>query len=87
VVVAANQLGVINQTLQTLITAATFRDGLDVAGVVLNDVQDPAADASAEQNLAELQQRCVPPVLSHVPWQAQAVDPPIDWYSLAGGDA
>ena len=37
VVVAPNQIGVINQTLQTLITAATFREGLTVAGVVLND--------------------------------------------------
>ncbi len=29
-VVSANRLGTINQTLQTLITAASFRDGLDV---------------------------------------------------------
>src|SRR6478672_12727722 len=35
-VVAANVLGTINATLQTLITARTFRDGLHVAGVVLN---------------------------------------------------
>lgn len=86
VVVAANQLGVINQTLQTLITAATFRDGLDVAGVVLNDVRDPSTDASAEHNLIELRQRCVPPVLGHVAWHAQASDPSIDWFSLAGSD-
>ena len=32
VVVAANELGTINATLQTLITASTYRDGLDVAG-------------------------------------------------------
>ena len=38
IVVAPNRLGTINATLQTLITAATFRDGLNVAGVVLNDV-------------------------------------------------
>ena len=35
-VVAANVLGTINATLQTLITASTFRDRLRVAGVVLN---------------------------------------------------
>ncbi len=38
VVVAANELGTINATLQTLITAATYCDGLDVAGIVLNSV-------------------------------------------------
>ena len=36
VVVSANVLGTINATLQTLITASTYCDGLDVAGIVLN---------------------------------------------------
>jgi dethiobiotin synthetase len=84
VVVAANRLGVINQTLQTLITAATFRDGLPVAGVVLNDIDGPSADDSAATNRQELQRRCVPPVLAHVPWQARAITPPVDWFSLIG---
>lgn len=85
VVVAANRLGVINQTLQTLITAATFRDGLPVAGVVLNDVEEPSADESAATNREEIARRCVPPMLAHVPWQAQEIVPPVDWFSLASG--
>lgn len=85
VVVAANRLGVINQTLQTLITAATFRDGLRVAGVVLNDAEEPSSDESAASNHEQLERRCVPPILAHVTWQAQAIEPPVDWFSLAGG--
>ena len=73
IVVAPNQIGVISQTLQTLITAMTFREGLWVAGVVLNDVRDPAQhpDPSRVSNRSELEQRCVPPVLTHVGWQEQ----------------
>ena len=39
VVVARNRIGVINQALQTLAVAATFRQGLPVAGVVLCDTE------------------------------------------------
>ncbi|MBW3600994.1 MAG: dethiobiotin synthase [Planctomycetes bacterium] len=66
VVVAPNVLGVINQTLQTLITASVFREGVPVAGVVLNHVRPAKGDASTATNLAELQRRCVPPVLAEV---------------------
>ena len=38
VVVSRNVLGTINQTLQTLIAAAVFREGLPIAGVVLNRI-------------------------------------------------
>ena len=85
VVVAPNVLGVINQTLQTLITAATFREGLDVAGVVLNDMQrDVRQDPSITTNRAQLEARCVPPVLAHLGWQAASFDATVDWYALAG---
>jgi dethiobiotin synthetase len=84
IVVAPNVLGVINQTLQTLIAAATFRDGLAVAGVVLNDVRrDVVDDPSATSNRAELEKRCVPPVLAHLCWRAKEFDDPVDWYELA----
>ena len=62
---ARNRIGVINQTLQTLITAATFREGLPVAGIVLNDVSPEAHDASAASNADELRARCVAPLLAH----------------------
>ena len=84
IVVAADALGVINQTLQTLITAATFREGLDVAGVVL-DATGPRADddPSVATNLHELQQRCVPPILARLGWKADTFDPAVDWFALA----
>ncbi|MCA9266324.1 MAG: dethiobiotin synthase [Planctomycetales bacterium] len=73
-VVAANRLGVINETLQTLIAAATFREGLTVAGVILNEVRPADADISRESNLSELIHRCGPPVFGRVAWQATELD-------------
>ena len=83
IVVAPNTLGVINQTLQTLITAAAFREGLPVAGVVLNDVVE-MGDLSAESNRQELEARCVPPILAHVKYGAERFEEAIDWKSLCG---
>ena len=83
-VVTPNVLGVINQTLQTLIAAATYRDGLHVAGIVLNDVDPERSDQSADSNREELSARCVPPVLAHIRWGAKMLDEPVDWFALAG---
>jgi len=83
-VVAANALGVINQTLQTLITAATFREGLDLAGVVLNHPSPPSPDdPSVATNRAELQRLCVPPILAELAWQAEDFDRAVPWRELA----
>jgi len=89
VVVASNALGVINQTLQTLITAATFRDGLDVAGIVLNQTVAPEAgdDVSLASNRRELEQRCVPPVVAELKWGADRFDVEVDWFGLASCSA
>ena len=88
VVVASNVLGVINQTLQTLITAATFREGIDVAGVVLNDIRRPSGDdVSTSSNRKELASRCVPPVLAQVNWGASRFETGVDWIRLARGNA
>jgi dethiobiotin synthetase len=80
-VVAADSLGVINQTLQTLITAATFRDGLDIAGIVLNSIsaEREADDPSRRSNRDELAARCVPPLLGRLRWKAEEFEPVIDW--------
>ena len=84
VVVARNMLGTINQTLQTLITASVFREGLAIAGVVLNHPASPRADdASLSQNRRELAARCVPPILAEVAWTADETDVQVDWLSLA----
>jgi dethiobiotin synthetase len=84
VVVSRNVLGTINQTLQTLITAAVFREGLPIAGVVLNHPSPPAAnDVSLATNRAELAARCVPPILAEVAWNGNGFDELIDWFMLA----
>ena len=82
IVVAPNTLGVINQTLQTLITASTFRDGLDVAGIVLNDLHGARVsnDPSTQSNAAELAARCISPILATV---GKDFDRAVDWLKLA----
>ena len=88
IVVAPNMLGVINQTLQTLITAFTFREGLAVAGIVLNDVgRDVRDDASVESNYDQLVAHCVPPVLARLGFGSVEFTPPVDWYAIACGES
>jgi len=82
VVVSANRLGTINQTLQTLITAASFRDGLDVAGIVLNHTTAPQDDVSLTSNRNEIAARAFAPVLAEVYWQQSEFHEPVDWLSL-----
>ncbi|HEX3998952.1 MAG TPA: dethiobiotin synthase [Pirellulales bacterium] len=95
IVVARNILGVINQTLQTLITAATFRRGLPIAGIVLNRPWPPGKrveggsagmaepDPSIESNADEIARRCVPPLLAEVDYGAERFDRPVDWFGLS----
>jgi len=82
VVVTKNVVGAINQTLQTLIAAGNFREGLGVGAVVLNDVHasdDPASDS----NLEEIVTRVEGPLFSRLRHQGDQLDDPIDWYELA----
>jgi dethiobiotin synthetase len=82
-VVAPNVLGTINHVLQTLITAATFRDGLDVAGIVLNQVRERHDDVSTELNAREIRRRAVPPLVAELGFAAAGFEPAVDWYALA----
>jgi len=86
-VVAPNMLGVINQTLQTLITAAAFEDGLDVAGVVLNQIQYQEGDISTQTNRQEISLRTSVPVLCEVSYKANSLPQAVDWIALAKGEA
>ncbi|MFH1265920.1 MAG: AAA family ATPase, partial [Planctomycetota bacterium] len=83
VVVTRNALGTINQTLQTLIAAATFRDGLAIAGIVLNQGTPPTGDASTATNRQELAARSEPPILAEVAWCGEQFDAEVDWFRLA----
>jgi dethiobiotin synthetase len=78
-VVADNSIGVIHRALTTLLAAEKFREPLDVAGVILNQVREP--DASSTTNLAELQARTNALVLGVVERNGEAPD--VDWLALA----
>jgi dethiobiotin synthetase len=82
VVVAANELGTINATLQTLIVADTFREGLRVAGVVLNSPRQSPNDPSVESNASELARRCVAPLLARVAFDG-GFESDVDWWDVA----
>lgn len=66
VLVARNTLGVIHATLATLYAARTFRGGLPVAAVILNDVPQDSSDGSCQSNFEEIVRWCAPcPVWRH----------------------
>jgi dethiobiotin synthetase len=73
VIVAANRLGAINHTLLTI--AAARERQLPIAGIVLNDLPEDAADPSRATNLADLAAWAQCPLLADVPT--------IDWFALA----
>jgi dethiobiotin synthetase len=83
-VVVPNLLGAINQTLQTLIAATTFRDGIPIGGIILNAHRaDELQDASAASNREDLERYCVPPVLASLGWLARRFDREIEWTRIA----
>jgi dethiobiotin synthetase len=84
VIVARNAVGVINQTLQTLVAAATFRQGMAVAGIVLNSREAREDDPSLPGNRAEIQRRSLAPVLACVGHGEQNFGDHVDWFRVAG---
>jgi dethiobiotin synthetase len=83
VIVAPNELGVINATLQTLITAQAKAPSLPIAGIVLNQAARRENDASLASNAEELASRCEAPLLATVEHSAQEFGERIDWFALA----
>ena len=83
IVVAPNVLGVINQSLQTLITAACFRNGLPVAGIILNDTQILDGDLSIDSNQDEIARRTETPILGRVRYESETLNCSVDWMKIA----
>ena len=83
VVVTPNMIGAINQALSALITAACFRDGLDIAGVVLNDARRFDGDVSMDSNRHQIASRAIAPVLTRLRYEGENFDDEIDWMSIA----
>ena len=82
-IVAPNMIGVINQALSALITAACFRDGLNIAGVVLNDARRFDGDISMESNREQIASRSIAPVLTRLRYEGETFDDDIDWMEIA----
>ena len=85
VVVVDNRIGAINQALSATVTAMCFREGLNVAGVILNDSQVFEGDTSRESNEQEITKRSVAPVLARVRHESDILDREVDWMALAKG--
>lgn len=81
-IVAANELGAINQTLQTVITARARAPRLPIAGVVLNTIK-AGEDASLSSNAAEIAARCDAPLLATVGAGDVEFASHVDWTSAA----
>jgi dethiobiotin synthetase len=83
VIVAANRIGVINQTLQTLLVAKSYRGGVPITGVVLNDVDPIGDDPSRISNYQELRRLSESEVLTRVEYQGDRFATDCDWWELA----
>ncbi len=80
-IVARNQIGVINQTLQTLIAARTIPRRITVAGIVLNRATPPDSDPSVPDNRRQLEIHCDAPVAGGSGVRADRISarPSIGW--------
>lgn len=85
IIVVPNVLGCINYTMQSLIAAVCYREGLRVAGIVITYPEGFGGDVSTNTNVKEIARRSVVPVLAEVPFGADDFDREVDWLSLAAG--
>lgn len=83
IVVAPNAIGVINQSLSALIAAACFRDGIPVAGLILNDSRMFDGDVSMDSNREQVASRAMSPVLTRLRYDGEAFDDTVDWMAVA----
>lgn len=79
-VVVPNRLGVIHDTLATLLAAQQRCQRSQVIGVVLNAVS-PSPDSSVVSNAAEIEARATAPLLAVVDWR-RGMDRAIDWNAI-----
>ena len=84
VIVAANELGAVNHSLQTIVTARARAPRLPIAGIVLNQAALREGDASLATNADDLAERCGVPLLATVAHGGEQFSSTIDWFALAG---
>ena len=83
IVVASNVVGVIHQSLSSLISAACFRDGIPLGGVILNDARLFDGDVSRESNREQIAARAMAPVLTRLRYEGEQFDERVDWLAVA----
>jgi dethiobiotin synthetase len=82
VIVAANELGTINATLQTVLAARVRAPQLAIAGIVLNQATRRDGDASLASNAEEIAARTAVPLLATLGDGADRFPSPVDWLAL-----
>lgn len=82
-IVVPNVLGCINQAMQTLITASTFREGLPIGGIIINHVQSIDGDESVATNRHEIEKRSRVPVLAEIGYGTQEWPAEVDLMKIA----
>ncbi len=83
IIVAANELGVINATLQTILSARAVAPRLPIAGVILNQTAELLDDLSVQHNAEQLEKHCDLPLLATVSFGQSKLDSEPDWFSMA----
>lgn len=82
-IVAANELGVINATLQTILAARSVAPKLPIAGIILNQTAELTDDESVSRNAEQLRQHCDVPLLATVAFRQDEISSPPDWFALS----
>jgi len=85
VIVSANELGTINATLQTLITARSVAPELPISGIVLNHVTVSEDDCSVSTNARDIASKADTPLLTEVAYGQRRFSADVDWFALAQG--
>ena len=82
-IVTANRLGTINQTLQTELAVANHVGHGKIAGVIVNDEQNSSdtTDDSRTSNADEIKKRIHVPFLGHVKFNQRDFESNLEWFA------
>lgn len=83
-IVAANELGTINATLQTVVTARAVAPQLPIVGIILNQTSATTDDSSVKSNAEDIAARTNVPVLATLPYGESALPSNVDWRGRFG---
>ena len=82
-IVSLNELGTINATLLTEITARALAPELPIAGIVLNQRAPLEEDPSILTNASELRDRASVPLLASIEYEQGELSDGVDWMQIS----